>query len=79
MAKHSSFKNLVALETCQNFFLIAGISTEASLNEPCSQESTGAEISPSAEDSIGTDLPQQKVNAPIPHCEEITSTLRFED
>jgi len=28
MAKHSSFENLVALETYQNFFLIAGISTD---------------------------------------------------
>jgi hypothetical protein len=33
MAKHSSFKNLVALEACQNFFLIAGMSASPSPDE----------------------------------------------
>jgi len=34
MAKHSSFESLIALETCQNFFLIAGIAADSSLYGP---------------------------------------------
>jgi hypothetical protein len=34
MAKHSSFRNLIALEACRNFFLLAGISLESREAQP---------------------------------------------
>jgi len=67
MAKHSSFKNLVALEACQNFFLIAGISPNSSPDEAWPQNSDALDLSPSPEDSVQTDSPPHNINPIIFH------------
>jgi hypothetical protein len=70
MARHSSFENLVALETCQNFFLIAGLSTEFPSHEPGSGQPEGA-----THDA----LPHQKVEGTRADSAETASTRPLEE
>lgn len=67
MAKHSSFKNLVALEACQNFFLIAEISGGALPNESELVKPSGSDPSSWQEGSVQiTDLPKLKNERSFP-------------
>ena len=60
MAKHSSFKNLVALEACQNFFLISGISTNSFSDATQAQDPATSDNSPLSENSGRGDSPQHQ-------------------
>ena len=79
MARHSSFKNLIALETCQNFFLIAGLPTELTSNESEPEHSpVSTDYSTEAEGAIHG-LPHPETEGPTANTVETVSTPGLEE
>lgn len=80
MARHSSFKNLLALETRRNFSLIARLSTGPLSNESESAPLRAIADGPAeSEGAIHGGLPQEKIEGTIANSVETVSTPRFEE
>ena len=80
MARHSSFENLVALETCQNFFLIAGLSTGFPSNESGSEHvSVSTNHADQPEGTIHGDLPRQEIKGTIANSVETDAMRQLEE
>jgi len=72
MARHSSFNNLVALEACRNFFLIAGLSNGFPVEESQPAQSEPAlGISPSEHGiPVSIELSQDKLDGGVANFDE---------